>query len=141
MITSAGTFLIVDNRILLCHPTNSPWAGTYSIPKGLIDSGETESQAAIRECFEETGIDIKGLINEKSAFKVVSYFKGKSTQPFKQVKYFTVNTTLDKLGLSDYIIPREKLQIEEVDWAGFLTKEEAKEKIFYRFRRLLDELK
>lgn len=30
--------------------------GTYDIPKGRIDPGETPFQAAMRECFEETGI-------------------------------------------------------------------------------------
>lgn len=30
--------------------------GTYDIPKGRIDPGETPFQAAQRECFEETGI-------------------------------------------------------------------------------------
>lgn len=30
--------------------------GTYDIPKGRIDPGETAFEAAKRECFEETGI-------------------------------------------------------------------------------------
>ena len=30
--------------------------GTYDIPKGRIDPGETPQQAAFRECYEETGI-------------------------------------------------------------------------------------
>ena len=30
------------------------------------------------------------------------------------------------------------LQIEELDWCGFLTKEEAKDKIFYRVADLLN---
>ena len=31
--------------------------GTYDIPKGRIDPGETQFQAALRECFEESGLE------------------------------------------------------------------------------------
>lgn len=30
--------------------------GTYDIPKGAIDEGESEMAAAFRECFEESGL-------------------------------------------------------------------------------------
>ena len=36
--------------------------GTYDIPKGRIDPGETPFQAAQRECFEETGIILDRII-------------------------------------------------------------------------------
>ena len=35
-------------------------------------------------------------------------------------------------------INKENLQLTEVDWAGFLTKEEAQNKIFWRFKSMLD---
>lgn len=42
-----------DQRLLLCHPTGQDF---WDIPKGKIEEGETERQAAIRELREETGI-------------------------------------------------------------------------------------
>ncbi|MDG2382398.1 MAG: NUDIX domain-containing protein [Pirellulaceae bacterium] len=61
MLTSAGTLLyrLTENtwEVLLVHPS-----GTYnrraawSIPKGLLDEGESLEAAARRETFEETGV-------------------------------------------------------------------------------------
>jgi mRNA-decapping enzyme subunit 2 len=40
--------------------------GKLSFPKGKIDELETGVTCAIRECWEETGIDISDKISEKS---------------------------------------------------------------------------
>jgi ADP-ribose pyrophosphatase YjhB (NUDIX family) len=55
---SAGLAIIQDNKILLEHPTNSPWFNSYSIPKGQMEPGENSIQTAIRETEEELGIVI-----------------------------------------------------------------------------------
>lgn len=140
---SAGIFLIVDDKILLGHPTNSSWKYTYSIPKGLVDEGENIQTAAIRECKEEVGIDLLKLIPgfdiNKCATGIINYIK--KNEVVKQVHYFIVRTTLKELELNSDIIPKDMLQLEEVDWAGFLTKEEAREKIFWRQKELLEFLK
>jgi predicted NUDIX family NTP pyrophosphohydrolase len=51
-------------EFLLVHPGGPFWArkdeGAWSIPKGLIDPGEDELLAAIREFREEVGIDVDG---------------------------------------------------------------------------------
>ena len=39
--------------------------GRYDVPKGRIDPGETSSEAAYRECFEESGLQPK-LINKET---------------------------------------------------------------------------
>ena len=53
--TTAG-IVITDGEIFLVgHVTNGKH---WSIPKGIIDNGETPIQAAIRETEEETGIII-----------------------------------------------------------------------------------
>lgn len=53
---TAGIFIINNkNEILLTHATNSA-IKYWGIPKGLVDSGETHLDAAIREVDEETGI-------------------------------------------------------------------------------------
>jgi len=58
---TAGIFLLNgQNEILLVHPTNARW-NTWSIPKGLPDEGETILEAAKRELFEETNVDINKL--------------------------------------------------------------------------------
>jgi len=136
MKNSAGLVIIKDNKILLGHPTNNPWTNTYSFPKGNVETGESHIDAAIRETKEEVGISIsKDIIN---TVENVIVYTNKTGKNFKKVYYFVVY--LKDENISD-IIPKENLQIEEVDWAGFLTKEEAETRIFWRFKPILELLK
>ncbi len=58
---TCGIFLIDSlERILLVHPTNGRW-NQWSIPKGLMEIGETFLESACREFLEETGLNIKEL--------------------------------------------------------------------------------
>lgn len=55
---AAGIFLIrEDGQILICHPTNHA-TDFWSIPKGKVDDGEKILDAAIRETYEETNINV-----------------------------------------------------------------------------------
>lgn len=87
---SAGIVLIVDNRILLCHPTNNKWKDSFSIPKGLVDECESIQSAAIRECKEEVGIDLVSLFPNfdinKCQTGIVDYIKKEKL--VKQVYYY-----------------------------------------------------
>lgn len=131
MEISAGLLIIKDNKILLCHPTNAPWKNTYSIPKGKVEKGESLSDTAIRETYEEVGIKIdKSKLDSEPH---VIYYRSKNNKLYKKVYYFVVYDN----NHSD-IISSGNLQFREVDWAGFLDKDTAKEKIFWRFKEMLD---
>jgi len=56
---------IIDKRgnILITHPTNHVNT-LWSIPKGLTDDDETSKEAAIREVWEETNLDLELFINK-----------------------------------------------------------------------------
>ena len=124
MKKSAGIAIILKNtKILLVHPTSGRWWGTYGIPKGGIDKGETVEQAASRETFEEVGIYIP-----PRALKDVSslIYKGGS----KEVFYFVYHIeNVSEIGLLSEVVPKNMLQMEEVDWAGFVDFEEAKRRM------------
>jgi predicted NUDIX family NTP pyrophosphohydrolase len=51
-------------EVLLVHPGGPFWArkdkGAWSIPKGIIDEGEDDLEAAKREFEEETGFSVSG---------------------------------------------------------------------------------
>jgi ADP-ribose pyrophosphatase YjhB (NUDIX family) len=45
-----------DGRVLLGSRRNPPYNQVFSLPGGLVESGETLEDAAIREVEEETGV-------------------------------------------------------------------------------------
>ena len=124
---SAGFAIIYNGKILLGHMTGKRWWGSYTIPKGHLESGESVLQAAIRETYEEIGIRVpKNLI--PSNYLTCPYIK--DGNHYKDVHYYIVPIdSLDQIGLSTEIVPRAQLQTEEVDWAGFVPFKEAQKRI------------
>lgn len=53
-------FIQVDNQVLfLERQDNKPEGGTWAVPGGKLDKGESPEKAAKREIYEETHIDLK----------------------------------------------------------------------------------
>ena len=134
---SAGILLIYNNKVLLCHPSNNYWTNTFSPPKGHVEEGESHEDAAIRECFEETSIEIK---REQLGKKyTVNYTNG--SELYKVVHLFLVKIeALEEVGLDNEVVDKRDLQYEEVDWCGFMTKKEAMKHLFWRYKQLVDEV-
>lgn len=61
----AGTIPEQDGRLLLTRRAISPGRGLWTYPGGFVDFGETVTDAAVRETFEETGlrVELTGLLN------------------------------------------------------------------------------
>ena len=140
MNKSAGIIIILNkSKIFLCHSSNSSFSSTYSFPKGGIEKGEKKINAAIRELFEETSVVVtkKQITNPKEPV-VINYINTRGFN-YKIVYLYTVYIDdISEIGLDSEVIPLDQLQIGEVDWAGFLTKEESIPKIFHRVKHLLD---
>lgn len=57
--TYCGVFVKYNDKVLLCKRNNQgSYPGMWSIPGGKMEPNETSQQAAKREFFEETAIDI-----------------------------------------------------------------------------------
>lgn len=54
-ITAAVVMIDINGSILACHGTGKPKDYGFDFPKGEVDEGETDIDAAIRELREETG--------------------------------------------------------------------------------------
>tara|TARA_Y100000389_G_C17457090_1_gene518870 strand:- start:2748 stop:3179 length:432 start_codon:yes stop_codon:yes gene_type:complete len=135
MKRSAGILIIYNNKVLIGHHTNSKWFNSYSIPKGGIEEGEEPIEAAIRECREEVGISIKENQLEKKAYQLEYKSKNKKKDIYKIVYYWICRiNSLREIGLKEETVPKEQLQLEEMDWAGFADSEEA-------FKRLAPSVK
>ena len=136
---SAGTAILYKNKILLCHPTTLPWVNSFSPPKGGIDNDETLLEAALRETSEEVGVhlDVSQISNPDDPIEVL--YISKKGELFKKAYIFIVKIkSLSEIDASDEVLNKSRLQASEVDWAGFMTKEEAENKIFFRFKPLLN---
>ncbi len=82
--------------------------GSWDMPKGKIDRGETPEQAAIREVQEETG-----LINiELGAFLVHTYhtYVEKGNRILKKTWWYWMHTADTQL------VPQTEEDIEEISW-------------------------
>ena len=137
MRISAGVAIYYNNKILLAHPTKTKIFGTWTIPKGGIEEGETKLQAAIRETKEEVGIKINPnrIVNKPILIDYINK-KGKL---FKKVYIFSYHVkSLKELKLDNEVILSKNLQKSEVDLALFFDMKSAKDYIFWRYKILLN---
>jgi 8-oxo-dGTP pyrophosphatase MutT (NUDIX family) len=121
---TAGIVLLFNNKILLIHPTNGSWRNnTCGIPKGKVEDGEDVFEAALRELREETGILLEPSLVDPTPNSVDFY---QAKRPSGKLVYFVCEiSSLDEIGLSDMRLPTSMLQVEEVDWAKFVGRDEA----------------
>lgn len=101
MEKSCGCIIINDKKVLVIRQVN----GDYGFPKGHIEDGETEEECAIRETFEEVGLNVR--VDSNLRFKVSYFVHGNIP---KDAIYFI--SFID--GNSDIVIQED--EIEEAMW-------------------------
>jgi 8-oxo-dGTP diphosphatase len=81
-LVAVHLLFIKNDEILLLRRFNTGYEdGNYSVVAGHVDAGETVTQAAVREAFEEAGVVLKPedlqvvhIINRKSNDERVDFF-------------------------------------------------------------------
>ena len=56
---AAGVLIEDAGRVLLVRRTQEPGRGLWTLPAGFVDAGEDPAAAAVRECLEETGLEVE----------------------------------------------------------------------------------
>lgn len=136
---SAGLVIIYNGKILLGHTTGRKSNEGYGIPKGGIEKGESNLEAAIRETYEELGIKVSKKLIDKTqyTFSVTS----KKYKTNKVVYYFIVEITdLSQIGLKSEVLPKGGLQLEEINDARFFSYQDAKNVTMYSQHSILNAL-
>jgi 8-oxo-dGTP pyrophosphatase MutT (NUDIX family) len=110
---SAGLVLVrrMQGRWWLAavRPQGKP-AGTWALPKGLVDRRETPAETALREGFEETGLH--GRIDMKLGdTRYVYTWKGERV--FKVVSFFLARARSGRIGA---IPPGMEIEVAEARW-------------------------
>jgi 8-oxo-dGTP pyrophosphatase MutT (NUDIX family) len=116
---SAGGVLVrtVGGRphVAAIRPQGKP-AGTWVLPKGNIDAGESPAETAVREVREETGVEGR-LVEKLGDVKYVYTWDGERI--FKVVSFFLLRARLGRIGAIE-----EAMRVEVAD-ARWLPLEEA----------------
>ncbi|MGI8856832.1 MAG: NUDIX hydrolase [Thermomicrobiales bacterium] len=58
---ASGCMVIEDGRVLLAQRGIEPFGGSWYVPSGFVDYGETPEDAAVRELAEETNLTVRIL--------------------------------------------------------------------------------
>jgi ADP-ribose pyrophosphatase YjhB (NUDIX family) len=122
---AVGVAVVWNNKILLVHPTGASWQrGTCGIPKGGLDPGENLMDGALRELKEETGIILsKDQLNPEP--QVVDFYSKKNKVDRQLIYFICEIQDPSEVGLESGKVPKSQLQLEEIDWAGFVSSSEA----------------
>jgi ADP-ribose pyrophosphatase YjhB (NUDIX family)/GNAT superfamily N-acetyltransferase len=71
-VPGVGVLIEIENDLVLIRRGQPPFVGRWALPSGFIEEDESVEQAAIRECEEETGLEIELL----ELFGVYSFPEG-----------------------------------------------------------------
>jgi ADP-ribose pyrophosphatase YjhB (NUDIX family) len=108
-IIGVGGVVISDGRVLLVRRGGPPLQGQWSIPGGILESGETLIEGVRRELAEETGIDVR-------VRTLIEVFERIDRDPSGKAQYHFV--VLDYLCEAVRGIALAGSDVSEVAWAA-----------------------
>lgn len=111
-VEAAGGLIKKQDKFLFIYRLNS-----WDLPKGKLDKGETIEHAAIRECWEECGVENLSII--KPLLPTFHIYPYKKNFAIKQTYWFKMKTDYNKV-----LIPQLEENITDVKW---FSKKEIKE--------------
>lgn len=110
----------LEPTVLLVHPVGAREWGTWSIPKGHGEKGESLKKTAVRETAEEVAILVSPSLLRGEPGRL--YRK----DPRRSLYYWLFNVTGH--GFPD-VFELERLQLTEIDAARFVPLSEAQQRL------------
>ena len=84
--------------------------GTWALPKGIVDPGETPAATALREGFEETGVESR-LASKLGDVRYVYTWEGERV--FKVVSFFLAHALRGRIGA---LPPGMDVEVADARW-------------------------
>ena len=125
-VPAAGGAVVNKGRLLCIHRR-----GSWDLPKGKIDAGESSSQAAMREVGEETGLDDVGL-GRQLPNTYHTYYTRKGNRVLKPTFWFAMTTQQERLT------PETQEDIEEARWVPFAELAAVRERMYPSLHVIVD---
>ena len=131
--TAGGVVLNKEGEVLVVNQNNDSW----SLPKGHVDLGETEMEAAVREIYEESGIENVTFAKSLGSYQryKIGLNGGDDTSELKNIHIFLYTTEEMDLVPIDPCNP-EARWVSKDEVAALLTH--SKDKEF--FSSILDQI-
>ena len=111
------------------RPQGKP-EGVWALPKGLVGRGESPQETAVREGFEETGVDGR-LVTKLGDIRYVYTWQGERV--FKVVSFFLARAGRGRIGA---LPPGMEIEVAEARW---LPLADASRLLAYRGEREIAE--
>lgn len=105
VVRAAGGVVVDDGRVAVVH---RPGLDDWSLPKGHLESGESDAEAAVREVWEETGLRCRIVGDESEPAATTEYRDGKDRP--KRVVYFVMTVEGGSFTVND--------EVDELRWVG-----------------------
>ena len=115
-INVVGTIPVWGEQILLCKRNIEPRWGTWTLPAGFMELGESTAQGAMRETLEEAGTDIE----LEGLFSVISTLRGNQVHLFYRARMLhpgfepPPHETLEARLFHEHEIPWDELSFRTV---------------------------
>jgi len=93
-----------DGKILLIKRNTRPFIGYWGLPGGRMDPGETIEQTIVRECKEETGLDV-------AVVRTVGEYVERGIKDYVEYEYYPTCFVVKPVGGE---IKRQESEIQEI---------------------------
>ena len=100
-IPGVGALIIEDGRILLVERGKEPLKGFWSIPGGIVETGEKLEEGIRREVLEETGLDVDPYFMLEIFERIIPDADGKPEYHFVLIDYLCRRLSGEPVAASD----------------------------------------